>query len=118
MPSVARYTRFVMFGRGFLWLLVAGVIGVVVWIGAHGSDSVGKRIVFTNLPQATSLQNLMVNPRYQGLDAHNQPYVILADEAVQIDENNISLKNVRAEITRHDGAWVALNSKDGALNIN
>lgn len=118
MAPVARYTRFVVFSRRFLWVLVAGIIGLVFWIATDNSGSAGKRVVFTNLPQTEILQNIMLNPRYQGLDDQNQPYTVIADKAVQLDENNVSLDNIRAEITQKDGTWVALNSKAGEMNID
>src|SRR5689334_21541212 len=113
--SVARYTRFVVFGKHFLWVMLALMLLLVGWIANYNSEEGSRRIVFTNASQAPeALQNIMENPRYQGLDAHNQPYNILADRATQVDENHLALDNVRAEITQHDGTWIALNSKTGA----
>jgi len=117
--SVARYTRFVIFGKHFLWVMLALLIVMVGWIATYNSEEGSKRIVFTSAPQVTApLENLMMNPRYQGLDSHNQPYNILADHATQIDETHLMLDAVRAEITQHDGTWIALNAKNGAISID
>lgn len=116
--SVARYTRFVVFGKHFLWVMLAFLVVMVGWIANYNSEDRGKRMVFTSAPvTGEDVQNIMENPRYQGLDAHNQPYNILADRATQVDENNLTLDNVRAEMTQRDGTWIALNSKQGALDI-
>jgi lipopolysaccharide export system protein LptC len=116
--SVARYTRFVSFGKHFLWLMLAFLVVMVGWIATYNSEEGSKRIVFTSASQVPeNLQNIMENPRYQGLDAHNQPYNILADRATQIDENHLTLDVVRAEITEHDGTWIAINAKNGAIDI-
>ncbi len=116
--SVARYTRFVIFGKHFLWVMLAFLVAMVSWIASYNSEEGNKRVVFTSPPQAAdNVQNIMENPRYQGLDAHNQPYNILADRATQIDENHLRLDNVRAEITQQNGTWIALNAKNGDIDI-
>jgi lipopolysaccharide export system protein LptC len=115
--SIARYTRFVHFGKHFLWVMLALLFALVWWVATYNSEEGNKRMVFTSAPQQTgSTQNIMGNLRYQGLDAHDQPYNILADHGVQVDEDHVTLVNVRAEITQHDGTWIALNSKNGAID--
>jgi len=64
-----------------------------------------------------NLQNLMAHPHYQGVDAHDRPYTIIADQATQIDAQNVSMVKVRADMIMNSGAWVALNSGTGKLNL-
>ncbi len=118
MTPVVRYTRFVIFGKHFLWVLIAAIVAIVVWIAADNTGGDSKRIVFTNLPQQaiTGTQNVMLKPHYQGLDAHNQPYTVIADRATQVDADTISMDNIRADMTQQNGKWVALNAKAGVLN--
>lgn len=113
----SRYTRFVALSKHSLWVLIAIVIGIVLWIASGDSGSVGKRIVFTNAaPLTDASQNVMTKPYFQGLDENNRPYKVLADKATRIDEDHIALDNVRAEMTQANGSWVALNSKNGHLS--
>lgn len=118
MTSIVRYTRFVIFGKHFLWALVAFIMALLVWIASDNTGSDSRRIVFTNLPQQTAIdaQNVMMKPRYQGLDAHNQPYTVVADKATQVDANTIAMENIRADMVQNDGRWIALNAKAGVLN--
>jgi lipopolysaccharide export system protein LptC len=116
--SLSSYTRFVLFGKHALWVLAALLVMGLIWIANYNSGKNGARLVFTNLPQTEILQNLMINPRYQGLDARNQPYTVIADKATQIDEEHVALDNIRAEIAQHDGTWIALNAKTGSFGVN
>lgn len=118
MATLTRYTRFVSFGKHFLWVMLAFLVAMVWWIANDNSEDRSKRMVFTSAPVVgENVQNIMEKPVYQGLDAHNQPYNIHADRATQLDENNLILDNVRAEITQHDGTWIALNAKNGAIEV-
>lgn len=116
MASVARYSRFVSFGKRFLWLLIAGVLGLVIWIASRNTGEQGSRLVFSNITQNADMQNVMVNPRYQGLDAKNQPYTVIADIALQKDKENVELSKIRAEMTQNNGVWLALNAGSGEIN--
>lgn len=116
MMSAARYTKLVTFGRNFLWVLIAGVLGLVVWIASDDGGESRKRLVFTNVPQMADVQDIMEKPHYQGLDAHNRPYTIIAERAVQMDADNVSLETLRADMLQASGKWVALNSKAGNYN--
>lgn len=116
MMSVARYTRFVMIGRNFLWMLIACVLALVAWIASDDGGDSGKRLVFTNVPHMASGENVMEKPHYQGLDAHNRPYTIIADQATQVDADNVSLDMLRADMLQSNGKWVALNSEAGNYN--
>jgi lipopolysaccharide export system protein LptC len=116
--AVAHYTRFVIFGKHFLWVALALLLAMVAWIATYNSEEGNKRIVFTSAATPVeNLENIMESPRYQGLDAHNQPYNILADRATQVDQDHLTLENVRAEITQSDGTWIALNAKNGAIDV-
>jgi lipopolysaccharide export system protein LptC len=62
------------------------------------------------------LENLrMVNPRYVGTDAQNQPYTITADQATQVsgDSNTTDLIKPKGDITLKRGTWIALSAETG-----
>lgn len=111
--SLRIYTRFVLFGKHALWVMAALLLVILVWVANYNTGENGKRLVFTNMQQNEILQNIMGNPHYQGLDDNNQPYTVVADKATQIDDKHVSLDNIKAEITRHDGKWLALNALSG-----
>lgn len=65
------------------------------------------------------LENLrMMNPRYMGTDAQNQPYTITADRALQVsgDSNVTDLVNPKGDVTLKDGTWLALSADAGSYN--
>jgi lipopolysaccharide export system protein LptC len=57
----------------------------------------------------------MVNPRFQGRDADDRPFSIVAERATQPTSgaSRIDLKAPKADITLKDGAWLALSADDG-----
>jgi lipopolysaccharide export system protein LptC len=70
-------------------------------------------------PVAVSIDDLenlrMMNPRYTGSDAQDQPYTVTADQAVQVsgDSNVTDLVNPKGDITLKDGTWLALSAEAG-----
>lgn len=115
--SHAHYTRFVSLSKRFLWLLVAGVISLLLWIGSDSSSEKNARLVFSNMAKSAVMQNIMANPHYQGVDAKNRPYTVVADKATQLDKDTVSLDNIRADIALEKDVWVAVNAGSGILNI-
>jgi len=116
VAPVTRYTRFVYLSKVFLWVLVVAVIAIVIWI-ASGHSGVGPpRMIVSSVPHADNLQNIMLKPRYQGVDVHNQPYTVVADKAVQKDKDTVTMEVIRADLMRHNGSWLGLNSATGELN--
>lgn len=116
MLSVAQYTRYVSLGKIFLWLLSAGIIGIVVWIASNNNADNGGRMVFTNVPKSEELQSIMQKPRYQGVDVHNRPYTVEADNALQQDKDTVAMQNVSADMTTDNNSWVVLKSGTGIMN--
>lgn len=118
---MSHYSSFVHFSKRFLWVLVAFLILILVWVASDNSSLSGARVVFSNMEKAgkaiATAQNLMTNPNYQGVDENNRPYTIIADKAEQVDENTVSLKNIRADIMLGKEQWVSLNAGSGMLNI-
>ncbi len=117
--SVKRYTRWVSFARSSLWMLIVFVVGMVVWLASDNSSDSGMRVAFSQMQKsAENLQNVMLKPHYQGVDARNQPFTVIAETATQLDSDNVVLSKVRGDMLMGDGAWMAVNAGDGKLNIN
>ncbi len=70
-------------------------------------------------PVAVSIDDLenlrMVSPRFTGVDAQSQPFVLTAEQATQ-DTGNSDLTDLakpKADMTLKSGAWVALTANEG-----
>lgn len=113
---VKTYTRFVILGKNFLWVLVALMIVLVVWIASDNTGEGGSRVNFSNIRQSANLQNIMQKPHYQGVDARNNPYTVTASTATQQDKDTVLLDTLRADMMNKNGAWTALNAGAGVLN--
>lgn len=111
------YTRFVRLSKRFLWVLVAGVISLIIWVASDSSSENKARIVFSNMAKSGVLQNIMANPHYQGVDGKNRPYTVMADKATQVDKDTVLLTNIRADIALEKGVWIAMNAGSGKLNM-
>jgi len=114
--SIARYTRFVALSKRFLWLLIAAMIALLVWI-ASGNGNDKARIVFSHILKTEALQNVMAKPHYQGIDAHDRPYTVIAEQATQLDKDNVALVTIRADMEMGEGKWVALTAGSGQFNM-
>jgi lipopolysaccharide export system protein LptC len=100
-------------------MLIVFVVGMVVWLASDNSSDSGMRVAFSQMQKsAENLQNVMLKPHYQGVDARNQPFTVIAETATQLDSDNVVLSKVRGDMLMGDGAWMAVNAGDGKLNIN
>lgn len=117
LATVAGYTRFVLFGRGFLWVMIAGIIMLMIYIASDNGTGDGSRLVFSSIQHVDDMQNIMVNPHYQGVDEHNMPYSIIAKTATQKDADTVLLDTIKADMATRDGKWLALEAGAGELKI-
>lgn len=115
---VAKTTRAVVFGRGFLWFSIVGVIALLVYTAVDNSASDGARLVFSKIKEVGNIQNIMKNPYYHGLDKDNLPYSILATQAVQQDADTVLLENIKADMSTKNGKWLALHAGAGELKTS
>ena len=119
MLPARSYTRFVIFGKNFLWVLAAGLVGVVIWIASDNSGENGQRLVFSAVTKNENLENVMLKPHYQGLDAKNKPYTVIAEKATQLDADTVALASISADMLQSGTSketWLALTAKEGVLN--
>lgn len=116
MAETAHYTRFVALSKLFLWILVAVLVLLLVWVAEDNSGDSGARLVFSSIPKSGNLANIMSKPHYQGVDNNNHPYTVIADTATQINPQTVVMTNARADMTMASGTWVALNA--GAATFN
>ncbi|MCZ4281539.1 LPS export ABC transporter periplasmic protein LptC [Kiloniella laminariae] len=110
------YSVFVSIAKVALpFFAVILILLVIVWpqleeqVIAEGT-AIGKSIL-GDTPDTLSA----LNPKYLGLDDQEQPYTIIADLAEQSREreNEILLTLPKADISLHDGSWIALSARSG-----
>lgn len=122
LGRVPAYIRWVGRSKIALGVIVLLLVGFVVIIPLLKPAEEGLRIDIINTP--AELQNqptekpVMKNPRYESVDADNQPFTIRALEAVQQDEATVLLNKINADIALSSGLWLALSSQKGQLDIN
>jgi lipopolysaccharide export system protein LptC len=52
-------------------------------------------------------------PRYRGFDSQNQPYMVSADTADRVSDEQVNLVNPRGDITLRNGTWLQVRSRRG-----
>jgi lipopolysaccharide export system protein LptC len=114
LTTLTRRRRYVQFMKFVLPLLAVVVVALVlVW------PQIGKRVHFLPLNftdvDSSSAALVMRNPRYRGVDANNQPYIVTADRAIQDpqDDQLVTMDNVHADLTMNDGGWWSLTGDTG-----
>lgn len=110
-----RYSLFVNLMKVMLPAMAAALILlVVVW---PQLEIDGKRfrigVSKLSLDQVDTLS--MLNARFEGLDAKNQPFSVTADVATQSasDKDLVELQSPKADIALEDGTWMALTAQVG-----
>lgn len=109
-----RYSIFVGLMKIVLPAMAAAlVLLVVVWPQLNVETGFRVGVSDLSLEDAESLT--MLNPRFDGSDANNQPYRLTADLATQRpgDENVIDLEQPAGDLTLESGTWLALTARSG-----
>lgn len=109
-----RYSIFVGLMKIVLPAMAAAlVLLVVVWPQLNVETGFRVGVSDLSLEDAESLT--MLNPRFDGSDADNQPYRLTADLATQRpgDENVIDLEQPAGDLTLKSGTWLALTARSG-----
>ncbi len=114
------YSIFVGFMKVLLpALAVALILLVVIWPQLGRDDGRFRiRVSDISLEQADSLS--MLNARFEGVDGHDQPFVLTADEATQTadDDNLVHLELPKGDMTLEDGTWLAMTAREGRYRRN
>ena len=96
---------------------LAVLMGIsIIFISNYNSGGKGGRVLLSGNEQPEKKgQSIMVNPRYFGVDSKNRPFNVSANEAEQIDKNNIGLKAVQADMLLDETKWLALTADQGKI---
>lgn len=116
-PSVA-YSRLVSFLKVVLPASAVG-LAVLFFVWPYLSPSEHNFRVRPIKVSASDLENLNVaGARFVGLDGDNQPFTLMADQAVQANAegNAMELDAPKGDITLRDGTWLSINSTHGTFH--
>lgn len=112
----SRYSNFVGAMKVVLPAIAVGLILLVVGWPQFQSHEQGFRIGIANITMEDAANLRMMNPRYQGIDRHGEPFTVTARSAVKHKPASdvIELEMPQADITLDKGNWVALKAEFGA----
>lgn len=116
LETLGRYSRFVSVSKMLLVLMTFLLIGAVVVLPLMRGDAGGMRVAFTATEESPEMEPVMKNPRFQGADHKDQPYMVTADSAIQRDKSTVDLVNVSADMTMKD-SWLLVKAKKGTLSL-
>lgn len=119
------YSRFIKALRIILPLIAVGMTVVVLTWEEAGRrvDPVKKEEI---APQSANVQNELVKPVFNSVDAKNQPFMVTADSATQDRSNSdlLNLTNPKAELDMQGGSKIKADAisglyqqKDQKLNL-
>jgi lipopolysaccharide export system protein LptC len=96
--------------------LIAGALVLLVAVWPHLNQRDDRfRIGVSNVTIEEAATVRMVKPRFTGMDAANRPFVLTAEDAMQMpgDTNVVQLALPKGDVTLTDGTWVALTGETG-----
>ena len=95
------------------------MLGLVVVLPLIDADDESVRIVFSaNQKKVEEIkQPKMENPRFQGVDAQNQPYTVTAISAIQLDGKRVAMKKMQADIMLKNNQWITISADEGVLDL-
>lgn len=115
--SFKRYRIFVFILKFALPLSAATLLVMIIFFAENEDES--SKIKVENIvtekiaPKDITSVGKMTNPRFQGLDAKNQPYSIKADEAWQENKDEIMMSGITADVTMQNGNWMSAVAGSG-----
>jgi lipopolysaccharide export system protein LptC len=120
LRGMPKYLRQVKSSKLLVGLLVVSLLAIVIILPLLQGQESGMRIALSAVSSQSEEgeKPLMVNPRFESVDAKNQPFSITADSAEQLDNDRVKLNKVKGDIALNDGTWLAMQSESGLLNIN
>lgn len=120
VESIGRYTRFVGLAKLLLIFAVLGLImlvsGILLW-NSHGDK---MRVVFSSVAKGAAELPIMLHPRYEGVDANDQPYKVVAEKATQVQKNGkdfMEMEVINADLSQNGGGWLNLTASHGTLAV-
>lgn len=115
--TVAQYSRFVGLMKVMLPAIAVALLGLLMlWPRLQTARVEGSSLAGARGAVAGGVDTLsMRHPRYFGTDDHNLPFTITADQARELDSQNltVALDKPEADFTRADGSGVVVSADHG-----
>jgi lipopolysaccharide export system protein LptC len=122
-PFLGKHKLLVLFTKRLIFFLAfLLVVAVMLWPFLVPEEK-RFQLVFSSIGkqeeegEGGAQTNAMLKPRFHGVDSNNQPYNVVADQAVQQDEDTVLLTNVSGDITLNDTRWYAVSAREGVIHI-
>ncbi len=93
------------------------MIASLIFMSVGNNEDKRFNLVFSDINIGEDGPSKMLKPRLQGNDSKNQPYNIIADSAVQINQDSVELSKAIADITLSSGAWLSIKADKANANI-
>jgi lipopolysaccharide export system protein LptC len=110
------YSRFVTSMKIILPSVAISIVAIVlIWPQLTGKDE-RFQLSFSKLNQKDVDLLTMVNARYHGVDAKNQPFTVTADTANENASKKakvVDLDHPTADLTTKDGSWLTVSADTG-----
>lgn len=108
------YTKFIRMLRYALPLAALG-LATVVFLWPDMEETAPTQAIEDIIPDTTQAKNELVNPRYESMDADQQPFTVTAEKAFQDSDNPdlVKLSMPTADMKLKDGSWIAAKANDG-----
>ncbi len=124
MPNAGEIARRRRLLRWTKWILPAGALLLLASIAAWPEIQRSMNAARLGLKQAAQVKidsGRMLSARYRGLDGHDRPYMITADEAEQASAaqagssggDRINLTRPIADTLGQGGSWIRISAQDG-----
>lgn len=113
--SITKHARFVLATKVICAAIAILLITMLVALPVMKPTEGKYKLTVSHEQVDENAAQKMQNPRFEGVDANNQPYNITADTATQQTKDNFLLQNINADISLAGGGWVSLSAKEGRL---
>lgn len=115
LQMLGRRSRFVFFSKIALGCMIATLLAIIILLPLMEDEA--TRIILAGTDKGEELQPVMVNPKFQGVDGQNQPFMVTATRAFHKDSNTVEMVNIQADLTMKDRTWLALSADNGTMNM-
>lgn len=118
MRFTARYSTLVAKLKYIIGVVAVLLMAALIfWPLLYNVDQPMK-LTFSAVESKVAEPSRMINPRFHGMDKHNRPFNIRADEASQRDESVITVTNVNGEISISQERYVMLKAGSGEITMD
>ena len=112
--DLAGHRRTVLWSKRLLPVFALLLLGsVAMWPElANLLDS--SRVAYRRGGLSAELQaGKLLNIRYHGIDTHNRPYTVTAEQAVQAGAERVNLVQPKGDVVSENGSWTYTESRQG-----